>query len=149
MTEEEWASLDAAAVYTFPYSFAWGAVGWVDPKGNPTAPAADARVSAFLCDPHSCINLNIWPGYARSLRPNVNGILDPVGTAVDMVVAAWRGCHDLYPDVFPDALPDVNPNPYVPITTPIVFQTPASSPTGSPADGPTGSSALTPTTGPT
>ena len=120
-------------VYHFPSSFGLGGAilsSFGDP--NRTEPNSHVIAYAILCsDGEHCIDACIFDGYANYLKPNVNRVIDPVGTVLAMVETAWRGSHILYPDEAPTALPDVNPSPWVPITQPVVF-TPSPAPTAMP-----------------
>ena len=139
--------------YQFPDSFGWGGALWTvwDSSSElfyvPSQPEAADSVQAVLCDSaNNCLLVNLFRGGSQNLKPNVNGLVDPIGSALMALEAAWRNLCVEHPELGFAALPDVNPSPYVPITTPVDFgpNTPGGTPTASPSP----SSAATPGGGP-
>ena len=148
--QRDWGS---SLVYQFPDSFGWGGALWTVWDGsselgyNPAQPEAADSVQAVLCDAASnCLWMNLHTVGADVLKPNVNGLVDPIGSALMALDAAWRNLRVEHPDLGLAVLPDVNPSPYVPITTPVDFgpNTPGGTPTASPSP----SSGATPGGGP-
>jgi len=117
MLKSQW---DGAFDYAFPASFGWGGALWIDQSSvTPSSPSADAFVQAMLCDTAGrCMMLLMYPPAFAFLRPNANGVMDPIGTSVTMIETAWRRLHAERPDLLPTALPKVNRSPYVPLKVP-------------------------------
>ena len=126
-------------VYQFPESMGWGGVLWtVEDKGqwttpssySPSTPDHAERVSAILCaDDQHCLFLDMETYMFRSLKANVNGVLDPIGSAVTLLESVWRTLSVERPDLVPMTVPAINPAPYVPLTSPpYPGATPGSSP---------------------
>jgi len=133
--EAVWGS---SLVYQFPESMGWGGAlwtgdvkGWTIPSSFPPSTPVDADdVWAILCaDGQHCLWVDIETFMFRSLKANVNGVLDPIGSALILLDAVWRRLSVERPDLGLIPLPDVNPAPYVPLTSPpYPGATPGSSP---------------------
>ena len=139
LRDEGEAAWGSSFVYRFPESMGWGGALWtVKDKGyvavpssySPSTPADAKLASVILCsDDHHCVLLNIESYVFRSLKANVNGVLDPIGSAVTLLESVWRTLSVERPDLVPMTVPAVNPAPYVPLTSPpYPGATPGSSP---------------------
>jgi len=114
-------------VYRFPDSYGSGGVLWLAPGENgcsiltPVDPsvAAKAQVWGELCANDYCLMVKV--DYPPSLKLNVNGVVDPVGTAVFLLQTVWQRVAVGRPDLGLPDVPSVNPSPYVPIASPVVY----------------------------
>ena len=122
--QNNWSS---SFVYRFPESFGWGGALWTADRNVagetefPAAPSTSSSVRAVLCaDSNHCLSVFMFQPYPSSvlLAPNVNGVFDPMDTAVSLLEKAWRRLSVDRPDLVPISVPAVNPSPYVPLTTP-------------------------------
>ena len=114
--------------YQFPASMGWGGALWTEKNNgystrplsySPSSAAHSDRVWAILCaDDEHCLWLEIKRSYFPALKPNANGVLDPVWSAVTLLESAWRTLSVESPDLVPMTVPAVNPSPYVPLTSP-------------------------------
>jgi len=122
------ANWSSGFVYKFPAPFGWGGGLWVTADvpfkstyWMPVPPANNRMVWAVLCaDTIHCLSVTMFQPRSDSifLASNVNGVFDPMGTAVTLLEKAWRRLSVDRPDLVPISVPAVNTNPYVPLTTP-------------------------------